>query len=332
MKVRPFAIAALISFGFGSTLALPAHATTLDASGVEFDFGNPGNADVLEDAQVGHGHYYYDVATIDGTVIDAVVTVVAVSDALVSTGDYLYVNQAEADILNGLNDPLEADLTPGCYSNVAYVSDPYSYFEGDFVAADRLSDGRISIVDEDQGSGSDIGINNDVEICTRYDEPSAPSSMSIKIEFYEDVLPVTLENVVLNVQDIDGGQSVTFTSPKPSSFELTSGSALEVTEDVTYTRFFGQDSSDDDPNFAADVRYDSISMLTYEFGFSEGAGGGSLSVIFESFVGNLPGSEPLASTGYDDTVTGIVVLAGFAFLAMGTLIARRRSSRGNAPR
>lgn len=323
MRIRPFAIAALISFGLGSTLALPAHATTLDASGVEFDFGNPGNADVLEAAQVGHEFTYYDVATIDGTVIDAVVTVVAVSDALVSTGDYLYVNQAEADILNGLNDPLEADLTPGCYSNAAYVSDPYNYFEGDFVAADRLSDGRISIVDEDPGSASDIGINNDVEICTRYDEPSAPSSMSIRIEFYEDVLPVTLENVVLNVQDIDGGQSVTFTSPKPSSFELTSGSELSVTEDVTSTRFYGEDSSDDDPNFAADVHYDSISMLTYEFGFSEGAGGGSLSVVFESFVGNLPGSEPLANTGSDDNAPGIVFFAGLVLVLAGVITARR---------
>lgn len=330
MNSRSYAIAALLSFGLASALAPPAHATTFDASGVEFDFGNPGNADLLANATAGQFHRYLDVATIGGTAIDAIVSVEAVSDALVSTGDYSHVNQERADILNGLNDPSEAELTPGCYSNSSYVADPDNYFVGEFVAADRLPGGRVSIVDEDQGADSDMGINHDVDICTRYDDPSAPSSMVISVEFFVNDDPVTLENVVLNVQDIDGGQSVEFSSPRPSSYELTSSTGLEVTGNETYTRFFGDLAADDDPDYAVDVRYDSISSFTYEFGFSEGSSGGSVSVIFESYFDGL--AEGLAPTGSEDIAPNLALFAGLAFLATGTLIARRRNSRGNVLR
>lgn len=323
MKTRPYAIAALISFGLASALASPAHATTFDASGVEFDFGNPGNADLLANANPGQFHRYLDVAAINGTSIDAVVSVESVSDALVSTGDYQHVNQERADILNGLNDPSEATITPGCYSNSSYVADPENYFVGEFVAADRLPGGRVSIVDEDQGSDSDRGINNYVDICTYYDDPSVPSSMVISIEFFVNDDPVILENVVLNVQDIDGGQSVEFSSPRPSTYELTSSTGLEVTGNETFTRFYGAAIANDDPDFAVDVRYDSVSSLTYEFGFSEGRSGGGLEVLFETFVSNLADSESLAPTGANDGAPGTAALGGLAFVAAGLLVARR---------
>lgn len=330
MKSRSVAIAALLSFGLASALASPAHATPFDATGVEFDFGNPGNVDVLEGAAVGDSQLYSDVATIDGTSIDALLVVDAVSTGLVSTSDYSNINQTRADILNGMNDPSEADLTPGCYTNAAYVADRDGYPVADFVAADRLPDGRVTAVDADQGSDSDAGINHEVDICTWYDAPSEPSSMVVTIEFLVDSVPVTLENVVLNVQDIDGGQSVKFSSPRPSTYELTSGTGLDVTGNETFTRFYGDDSADDDPDYAVDVRYDSISSLTYEFGFSEGSSGGSLSVIFESYFDGL--AEGLAPTGTDDNAPSVALYAGIVFLAAGVVVARGRNSRRTASR
>lgn len=323
MNSRLLSVSALVGLALSAALVSPAHAVAFDASGVDFNFANPGNADLMTGAKVGDQYVYSGVATIDGTSIDAVVTVDAVSPALVSTYEYSHVNDVRADILNGMNDPSEADLTPGCYTNGSFVLDPDNYPVADFVATDRLNDGRITKVDADQGSDSDVGIHNEVDICTWYDAPSAPSSMVITIEFLVGGLPVTLDNIVLNVQDIDGGQSVGFSSPKPSSYELTSGSMLDVTGDETFTKFYGEESSDDDPDYAADVRYDSVSSLTYRFGFSEGSGGGSLDVIFESFVGNLAASESLANTGTSDNAPGIVFFAGLVFVLTGVITARR---------
>lgn len=324
MNLRFFAGSALLGLAFSTVLVSPAHSVALDATGAGFNFANPGGFDRLANVSTGSNLLYTNVATIDGNQIDALVTVGAVSDDIVSDWNYQKFTQAQIDILNGYNPTEEDDLTVGCYSNAAFRADveagTYLYSFEDFVAADRMADGYITAVDEYQGDRSDRGIHNDVNICNGED-PSAASSIEITVAFQIAGNPVTLDNLLLNVQDIDGGQSVMFSSPKPTSFELSSNSELVVTEDANFVRFYGEDSADDDPDFAAEVSYDGITSFTYAFEFVENRSGGSLGVMFESYFDGL--SEPLANTGSDDNVPGIAFLAGLALLLAGVLTVRR---------
>lgn len=327
MLSRFFAATGLAAIALASVVATPAHATTLDASGVSLDFSNVGNVDKLPNAASGASVLYTDVATIGGQRVDALVTVGDVSADMIGEDVYTKFSSIETDMLNALNPAEEDDLLPGCYSNAAYVTDvmssTYLYEYGDFVAADRLPDGRIDVVDESANGSADSAINNEVTICTHYQYGSAASAMEIVIDFQVGGNPVTLTNVVLNVQDVDGGQSVKFSSPKPSSYLLTDGSELEVTDEASFTKFYGDDSADDDPNFAADVHYDSVSSITYEFAFEAGAGGGSLAVMFNAYVAELEG---LAPTGANEQAPGALVFFGIALLAAGVVSARRRIS------
>lgn len=324
MNRRFLAGSALLGLAFSTALASPAHAIVLDASGAGFKFANPGGFDRLANVSTGSNLLYTNVATIDGNQIDALVTVGAVSDDVVSEFIYQKFTQFQIDILNGFNPVEEDDLTVGCYSNAAYRADveagDYVYAYADFVASDLLADGYIAAVDEYQGDSSDRGIHNDVSICNGED-PSAASSIEITVAFQIAGSPVTLDNLLLNVQDIDGGQSVKFASPKPTSFELSANSELVVTEDANFVQFYGAESADDDPDYAAEVSFDGITSFTYEFALEEDSYGGSLGVMFESYFDGL--SEPLANTGSDDSVPGIAFLAGLALLLAGVLTVRR---------
>ncbi|MCF8546618.1 MAG: hypothetical protein K9G02_01705 [Microbacteriaceae bacterium] len=324
MNRRLLSASTLVGLALSVALVSPAHAVALDASGVDFNFANPGDLDRLTDVTTGDNLLYSNVATIDGNQIDALVTVGDVSDDVVSGWNYQKFTQAQIDHLNGLNPTEEDDLTVGCYTNAAYRADveagDYLYAQADFVASDRMADGYITAVDEYQGDRSDRGIHNDVDICNGED-PSAASSIEITVAFQTAGSPVTLDNLLLNVQDIDGGQSVMFSSPKPTSFELRSSSELVVTEDANFVRFFGEESSDDDPDFAAEVSYDGVTSFTYAFEFVENRSGGSLGVMFESYFDGL--SEPLANTGTSDNAPGIVFFAGLVFVLAGVITARR---------
>jgi hypothetical protein len=324
MNRRLLSVSALVGLTLSAALVSPAHAVALDASGADFNFANPGDLDRLTDVTTGDNLLYTNVATIDGNQIDALVTVGAVSDDVVSVSNFQKFTQVQIDMLNDLNPVEEDDLTVGCYSNVAYRADveaeTYLYAYGDFVAADRLDDAHITAVDDYQGDSSDRGIHNNVDICNGED-PSAVSSIHITVAFQIAGSPVTLDNVLLNVQDIDGGQSVKFSSPKPTSFNLSAGSELVVTDDAAFTRFYGEESADDDPNFAVEVSFDGISSFTYEYAFEEGSSGGSLGLMFESYFDGL--SEPLANTGTNDNAPGIVFFAGLAFVLAGVMTTRR---------
>jgi hypothetical protein len=324
MNRRLLAVSVLLGLAVSTALVSPAHAVVLDASGAGFNFANPGGFDRLANVSTGSNLLYTDVATIDGNQIDALVTVGVVSDDVVSGSIHQKFTQAQIDILNGLNPLEEDDLTVGCYTNAVYREDvltgTYMYAYGDFVAGDRMADGYITAVDEYQGDRSDRGIHNDVDICNGED-PSAASSIQITVAFQIAGSPVTLDNLLLNVQDIDGGQSVKFSSPKPTSFDLSSGSELVVTEDAAFTRFYGEDSADDNPDFAAEVSYDGVTSFTYEFAFVEDRSGGSLGVMFESYFDGL--SEPLANTGSNDDAPGIVFFGGLALLLAGVMTVRR---------
>jgi LPXTG-motif cell wall-anchored protein len=98
---------------------------------------------------------------------------------------------------------------------------------------------------------------------------------------------------------------------------------LVVTEDANFTQFYGEDSADDNPDFAAEVSYDEVTSFTYEFAFVENRYGGSLGVMFESYFDGL--SEPLANTGSSDNAPGIAFLAGLTLLLAGVMTVRRFS-------
>ena len=332
MKSRSIAIAALLGLSFSTAMVVPTHAVpiTLDASGVDFNFANPGGLDRMVNVATGSNLLYTNVATIDGIQIDARVTVGDVSADLIGTDYFAKFGTTEVDMLNGLNPAEEDDLVPGCYSNAAYVADQIaesdSYFYQDFVASDRLPDGRVGAVDVFEDDATDSGINTSLFACTNMFYPSTATSAEITIDFEVGSAPVTLTNLTLNVQDIDGGQNVTFSTPRPSLYELTETTQLEVSGNETYTRFLGVDPATDDPDYAVDVTYLSTSTLTYAFGLRESAGGGGVAVLFEPFLG-ADANEGLAPTGSDEVAPNLALFAGVGFLAVGTVIARRRNSR-----
>jgi hypothetical protein len=320
MKLRHIASAVLVGLGIAGSMALPAHAVSLDAEGVSFNFANAG-VDRLAASTTGNSYTYLNVATIGGNQIDAVVTVGDVSDALVAEEAYRYFDQATVDMINGLLPELNPDLTAGCYSNADYRQNTETYESLDFVAADRLGDGYVDAVDEFQGDSSDRGINSTVNSCTYFTEPAPATNVEITVEFEVNGNPVVLNNLLLNVQDIDGGQSVSFSSPKPTSFELTDDSELDVTEDVSSLSLTGSDIADDDPNFAAEVRFDGVSSITYVFGFPAQSGG-SIGVMFDSYFDTL--SEPLAPTGGQNPVVWVAPLVGIAAVLAGFVLGRNR--------
>jgi hypothetical protein len=233
------------------------------------------------------------------------------------------------DYNNGLNPEPEADLEVGCYSNEAYRQDydngtTLFLFE-DFVASDRLPGGYIEAVDEFEDDERDPGISSDLTVCTYFNDPSDATSFSITVEFLVGGNPVTLDNVTVSAEDIDGQQHIEFSSPKPTSFELSENSQLEMTEDASFLRFTGEEPADDDPDYAVDVHFDGVSSFTYEFGVAAGDYGGSLNVMFESYF-NPNELEPLANTGANVGASGLIPLAGLGVLAAGLAVARRRNA------
>jgi hypothetical protein len=320
MKRRLIAAAVLAGLGIAGSLALPAHAVSLDAEGVSFNFANAG-VDRLAASTTGDSYTYTNVASIGGNQIDAVVTVGDVSDSLVAEEDHRFFNQATVDLINGLLPELDPDLTVGCYSNADYLLNTDAYENLDFVAADRLADGYVDAIDEFKGDSSDRGINSTVNACTYYTDPSPASNVEITVEFEVNGNPVVLNNLLLNVQDIDGGQTVSFSSPKPTGYELTADSQLDVTEDGSSLVLTGSEIGYDDPNFAAEVLFDGVSSITYVFGFPAERGG-SIGVMFDSYFDTL--SEPLAPTGAPSLVSWVAPLFGIAAVLVGFVLGRNR--------
>lgn len=330
MSLRHTVATTLIGIGLAATLSTPAQAVVLDASGVEFNFANPGGVDRLANVTTGDNFLYTNVATIGGTQVDALVTVGQVSQDAVSDDIYVYFNAFAVAYNNGLNPEPEADLEVGCYTNEAYRQDYLNEttlfpFE-DFVASDRLPGGYVDVVDEFEDDERDPGLSSELTVCTYFDDPSDATSFSITVAFQVAGNPVTLDNLIVSAEDIDGGQHIKFTSPKPTSYELTENSQLVLTEDASFLRFSGEDPADDDPDYAVDVQFDGVSTFTYEFGVPAGDYGGSFNLMFESFF-NPNEEEPLANTGSDSSASSVIPILGLAILLAGFAVGRARVRR-----
>jgi LPXTG-motif cell wall-anchored protein len=305
-------------------LAVPAQALELDVRDASFDFANPLDANILADASVGDSYFYTNVATVEGSQIDALVTFVAASTTSVGASQYEEFDQAEIDALNVVD--ANAVDVPGCYSNAAYIAameggNPYA--ETDFVAADFLAGESVQYLDEFEGDPAvDPAINTNTDLCTF--DGSVDGFVTIRVDFQVGGSPVTLNNLAIFAGDIDSLQSVTLFEPVPTATYVSPTTQLTVTEvPGVSVEFKSPDISSDetDPDaadFVAEAQYSGVSSVTYTFGL-EDAGGGSLSMLFDSFF-----NPTLPDTGVDVT-SGVVV--GGSLLVLGAavvLIMRRR--------
>ena len=324
MTKRLIAGSAFAGLALATLLASPAHALNLDVTGAEFNFANPGGVDRLVAAGVGDNFLYTNVATVDGNQIDARVTIGAVSASSVAEREFEFYDSFE---VSSQNDRNNQNLTVGCYSNQAFrdALDLGDFYDYDlFAESDRLQNGLVRTGDHFEDDETDPGINTRVALCGDEDNLPPSSSVEITVDFLVGGSPVTLRNLVVNVQDVDSQQSVIFSAPKPSSFELSTTSQIDVSNDFSSTTFYGEASSSesDDPDHAADLYYDSVDSLTYEFVLPEGDPSASLSVMFESFF-NPADSEDLAPTGLNDSAALAIPLIGLGVLAAGLFVARR---------
>ena len=314
------AMIAIAGFGLLSLSASPAQASgTYDASGVELDFSNPFT--VLENGRVGDSSRYKHVATIDGVVIDAKVSIVAMENSARDV-NYLYV---PTDRIPEIEASLGGTWTEGCYWTAAYEAannDP-NLPPVTLTPEDKLVN-EIKAVDK-VDSDTPKGINTSFNVCADYTSPKA-AFVTLKIEFTTGVAatPVTLTGLKLSVLDIDGGQQATFQNPKPSSFKTYASTDLTVDDAADSTQFYGENLSVDAENqlkWAAEVTYDSASSLEYTFGFRESAGGGSLTVLFK---GTNWDGKALAETG--EGSNDFLLLVAVAALLMGlslTIVGKR---------
>jgi len=322
MTKRLIAGSAFVGLALATLLASPAHALDLDVTGAEFNFANPGGVDRLVAAGVGDNFLYTNVATVDGNQIDARVTIGAVSASSVAERQFAFFDEEAVENHNFLNG---GSLTIGCYSNQesrdAWDSDGF-YDYDEFTESDRLQEAIVRTVDHFEDDETDPGINTRLALCGDEDNLPPSSSAVITVDFLVAGSPVTLNNLVVNVQDVDSQQSVVFSAPKPSSFEVTPTSQLEISDDLSSTTFYGEESASDDPDYAVDLFYDGVQSLTYEFILPEGDSTASLSVMFESFF-NPADSEDLAPTGPNDSAAWALPLIGLGVLTAGLFVARR---------
>ena len=310
-------------------LALPAQALVLDVSGADFNFANDVDTDILAGATAGDTYLYENVATVAGSQIDALVTFVESSDTSQGMDYYNEIDSSEIVILNDL-DPNAVDV-PGCYTNAAYraamdAGDPYG--ELDFVAGDRLTGESVMAVDEFYDDPAYEGaINTDVDLCAA--DGYVDGYVTVRVDFQVGGSPVTLDNLEIYAGDIDGLQSVTLFDPVPTSTYVSATSQLTVTEDPGVSVEFKSpdiSSSEDDPDaadFVGEASYSGVSSISYTFGL-EDSGGGSLSMLFDSYFNPSTNDSSLANTGVD--VVSSVAAGGTMFVlgAATVLIMRRR--------
>ena len=325
MKSNKFSIArfgagiAIAGLAIACFAAAPAQAvsSSLDASGVEFDFSN--TADLLVNSVSGDSVIYKNVAKINGTVIDATVTVVATQNSIKDV-EALYTSAADAGFLGG-------DWTQGCYYSDAYAVDHAA--ELLVPATDKLTP-MLAVLDS-AGPKFSKAISTTVTVCGGALEP-ADGYATIRVEFTtgESKTPVTLKNLKISALDIDGKQAVTFANPKPSTFKTMTTTQLTISETPSSVDFYGPTPSVDSANqlnWVAEVTYDSVSSLEYSFGQRQTSGSGHLDMQFKGIEWN-PKAAPvavLANTGASQDGSLIVGVA--ALLAGLILVATSKFNR-----
>lgn len=305
----------------------PAYATTIDVAGERLDFGNAVDENILENGAIGADYLYENVVTVGGVQVDALVTILDMSDN--SMGDYTYeqITDAQITLLNEM-DPNHVDVA-GCYSNEDYVTAMDNNEAYDFLgfnAAGSLRGGdEVRYIDgfEDDPEIEHV-INTSLDLCDPGYTGEVDGFVDINVAFQVDGAPVTLTNVTMVAHDIDGEQEVTFWSPAPSTFETSGDDSLVTIEDAVdsddYVTFVGpyEPSGDGfEERYIGEVTYESVSDFNYTFRLVNGSGG-SLQLEFESYFH----PADLASTGTDAATPAI---AGLAILGVGAalLIVRR---------
>lgn len=330
--VRRSALAALTATALAVLPALvitPAYATTYDVAGLRLDFGNDVDQNILQNGELNESYLYENVVTVGGAEIDALVTIVGMSDN--SLGDYAheFISAAQIDILNA--DNTEHVDAAGCYSTPEYVA---AYDAGEaydflgFNAPGALKGGtEVSVIDEFEDDPEfEHAISTSLWLCDPGYTSDVDGYVQINVEFQVAGAPVTLNNVRINATDIDNSQEVTFWNPAPTSFETSGGDSLVEIIDHSvgddYITFVGPDELDDDlypERYVGEVYYESVSDFNYTFELID-AGSGGMEIAFESYFN--PASDGLASTGVDAAPAGI---AGLAVLGLGAaaVVARR---------
>ena len=311
-------------------LVAPAYAATIDVAGATFSFDNPVDVDLGDSAEINDPFNYTNVATVGGVQIDAVVTLIDASSN--SMGNVYYETLTQNDI-DGLNvTSSESVDAPGCYTNTAYVEQDPFYDMTLFAPSDLLPGSQIEILDEyDSDPADDVAIKSSVDLCDFADTTNG--YVSIRVDFKVAGNPVTLNNLAIFADDIDGLQYLTLFDPKPTTFEVSPESELEIVELSDRVSFNSPDigSSRDDPtalNFVGEAQYDGVASISYTFGILDSSGG-SLDMRFASFFN--PDAAPegkLAKTGIDLAPAGI---AGLAVLGLGSaIVVARRILRSHA--
>jgi len=323
-------VAAASLFIAPGLFATPAYATTIDVAGATFDFGNPVDTPIGENAEIGDSFTYENVATVGGVQIDGIVTLIGASSSSIGTSEYAELGDSDIFILNGINAGA-VDAT-GCYTNAAfaltqqfgYTGDPYDWVN--FVSGDLIDGRHAQFVDFFYYDDAyESAINTGVELC------GSPTTgyVQIRVDFEVNGDPVTLNNLSIYAGDIDNLQSMTLFDPKPASWTVSPDSMLDLVVDADSVSFESPDegSDEEDPtalNFVGEARYSGVSSISYEFAL-EDSGGGSLSFQFASYF-NPDGD--LAATGVDAAPAGI---AGLAVLGLGSaLVIARRGRRNRA--
>jgi hypothetical protein len=336
-RTRLFALASVASVCLiaGPALALaPAGATTLDASGVALDFSNPTDTNYLANASVGDSQLYEGVATIGGTVIDAVVTLVGASDTSIGVEDFQNLNLVQVGLLNDLLPGGADPLTVGCYSNDAFVANPDAFELMDFRLTDRLAGGKVTFVDAyDEDPAYNSTISSSVDLCADSDETDG--DITVRVDFQAGGNPVTLTNLALNITDLDNQQEMVLSAPKPSSWTIDGESLVTVSEaDADMLTFVG--SVDPSPyeeptypeRYTAEARYDSVSSLTYSFKIVDAPSGGvevAFDTFFESATPTAAPTAALAETGSNAWPAALLALGAFG--VGGALLMTRRGRR-----
>ncbi len=310
-----------------STIAItPAQAapSTFDASGIELDFSN--SSDLLVNSVNGDTVRYKNVAKIDGTTIDATVTVVATENSIKDV-EALYTSAADAGFLGG-------DWTKGCYFSDAYAVD----HAGELLvpATDKLTP-MLAVLDSVDPDFSKA-ISTTVTICGGALEP-ADGYATIRVEFTtgDSLTPVTLTNLKISALDIDAQQAVTFANPKPSTFKTMTPTELTITENPSSVDFYGATASVDSANqlnWVAEVTYDSVSSLEYSFGQRQTTGSGHLDMQFKGVEWNPKDvAAPVAYLANTGTSPAWSLFAAFGAVLAGLIVVatsklgRRKKSR-----
>lgn len=308
------ALAGFAVVGFAVT---PAQATTYDASGVEFDFSNVN--DILADAASGQSARYLNVATINGTQIDATVTVIETSN-VVANLNFQAFGQSDVDFLG-------SPWTIGCYWNPTYDT---TFDANDLNSSDKL-DPEIAIVDY-VNNDHIKAISTEISVCGGYNL-TGDGYGTIQVEFTtgDSETPVTLNHLHISALDIDGGQYVNFHSPKPTSVNAYATTDLTITDNSDNFDVYGANGSVDSENqlkWVAEAEYGSVSSLQYDFGTRDSAGSAHLDMLFKSTAFSGDSAKKLANTGSASdlqlTVGATAIAAGLALSIAST---RRRKAR-----